>query len=405
MVSATFERLEERRFLSVGGLDSSFGVGGKVTTDFSGGSDGGRQVVVADNGKIVVIGNTNGPAGTGGQNFGLARYNENGSLDTTFGNGGKVITDFNNSLDFGLAVQIQSDGKLVAAGVGGSGGTFEMARYNVDGTLDATFGSGGKVITTISSSPFVSLGLQNGKIILGGSTAQNFVVARYNSNGSVDGTFGPATTPGRIVTDLGGSDVMNSLVVQPDGRIVAAGFSAVGSSIKLGFVRYTSNGNTLDNTFNGTGILITSFGTLRNSAQSLALQPDGKIVAAGVSYTGGGVDENTALLRLNVDGSFDNSFDGDGIVITDFGGGDSAMSVVVASDGKIIAGGNKNGVGFAISRYNPDGSLDSSFGDGGKTTTSFTGGAAAFSIALQPDGKLLAAGQAGGNFAVARYIT
>src|SRR5207237_7730409 len=128
-----------------------------------------------------------------------------------------------------------------------------------------------------------------------------------------------------------------------------AGFSSLGTRINLGFVRYTSNGKTLDGTFNGTGILVTDFGTVKNSAQSLALQADGKIVAAGVSYTNGGADENTALLRLNVDGTFDTSFDGDGKVITDFGGSDSAMSVVIQSDGKIIAGGSKGGV-FAISR-------------------------------------------------------
>src|SRR5437667_3355306 len=295
MSNASFERLEERRFLNVGGLDPSFGSGGKVVTDFSAGNDQGRQVVVAQDGKILVIGNTNGPSGTGFQNFGLARYNPDGTLDGSFGTGGKVVTDFNNSFDFGLAVQIQSDGKILAAGVGGSSTSFVMARYNANGTLDGTFGSGGKVVTTFASNPNVGLGLQSGKIILGGTTAGNFEVARYNPNGSLDTTFGPTSTPGRIVTDLGGSDVLNSLVVQPDGRIVAAGFSSLGTRINLGFVRYTSNGKTLDGTFNGTGILVTDFGTVKNSAQSLALQADGKLVAAGVSYTNGGADENTAL--------------------------------------------------------------------------------------------------------------
>src|SRR3989440_5388553 len=167
MARATFERLEERRFLSVGGLDGSFGVGGKVITDFSGGNDLGRQVMVAANGKIVVIGNTTGPSGSGFQNFGLARYNDDGSLDASFGNGGKVITDFNNSFDFGLAVQIQSDGKILAAGVGGSSTTFVMARYNFNGTLDSTFGDGGKVTTTFSSNSHVGLGVAKGKNILG----------------------------------------------------------------------------------------------------------------------------------------------------------------------------------------------------------------------------------------------
>src|SRR5258706_1724398 len=244
-----------------------------------------------------------------------------------------------------------------------------MARYNVDGSLDGTFGSGGKVTTTFASNPNVVLGLQNGKIILGGTTAGNFEVARYNSNGSLDTAFGPTATPGRIVTDLGGSDVMNSLVVQPDGRIVAAGFSSVASGINLAFARYASNGKTLDSTFNGNGILITNFGTVRNSAQTVALQSDGKIVAAGVSYTNGGADENTALLRLNVDGTFDTSFDHDGKAITDFGGSDSAMSVAIAGDGKILAGGSNGSAGFAISRYNIDGSLEGSLGNGGKVTT------------------------------------
>src|SRR3989440_8962126 len=189
MASAIFERLEERRLLSTGGLDGSFGAGGKVVTDFSAGNDQGRQVVVAPDGKIVVIGNTTGPSGTGFQNFGLARYNTDGSLDASFGNGGKVITDFNNSFDFGLAVQIQSDGKILAAGVGGSSTTFVMARYNDNGTLDSTFGSGGKVTTTFASNPNVGLGLQNGKIILGATTAGNFHGASDHSNGSPGTTF------------------------------------------------------------------------------------------------------------------------------------------------------------------------------------------------------------------------
>src|SRR2546423_2788001 len=232
MARATVERLEERRFLSVGGLDGSFGVGGKVITDFSGGNDLGRQVMVAANGKIVVIGNTTGPSGSGFQNFGLARYNDDGSLDASFGNGGKVITDFNNSFDFGLAVQIQSDGKILAAGVGGSSTTFVMARYNFNGTLDSTFGNGGQVTTTFASNPNLGLGLQNGKIILGGTTARNFEVARYNSNGSLDTTFRPTATPGRVVTDLGGADVINSLGGQPSGRIGGAGVSSVGSGMQ-----------------------------------------------------------------------------------------------------------------------------------------------------------------------------
>jgi uncharacterized delta-60 repeat protein len=400
------EQLEGRRLLSAGDLDSTFGAGGRVITDFGGTNDLGRQVVAGPDGKVIVVGSTGSTSSTTRTNFALARYNSDGSLDTSFGDGGKVVTDFNSNFDLGLSLVIQPDGKVVAAGVSGPSGTnFALARYNSDGTLDEGFGLNGtgKIISSIPSNTTASVGIQSsGRIVLGGTSNGNFAVQRYTTSGILDSTFG---INGTRITDLGGFDSLNSIAIQADGRIVAGG--ATGSSANVAVVRYTANG-ALDNTFNGNGRLITNFGGLLHSAQGVAVQSDGKIVAAGVVITNT-FNENIALLRLNSNGTLDTSFDGDGKVTTDFGGGDSAMSVLVQADGRIVAGGTITGGGFGLARYNGDGSIDSTFGNGGRVNTSFAGSASAFSVALQPDGKILAAGQVGTNpnlnFGLARYIS
>src|ERR1051326_5460856 len=178
-----------------GTLDNSFGTGGIVTTEFSP-ADGGNDVAIQSDGKIIVV-------GEGGYGIELARYNSDGSLDLSFGSGGKVTTAIGNSGSGGDAIATQGDGKIVVGGYGG--GDFALVRYNSNGSLDNTFGSGGIVTTDFGNSEGAnSLVIQSdGKIVLGGNVlsnkGQDFALARYNSNGSLDNTYG---TGGKVVTSV-----------------------------------------------------------------------------------------------------------------------------------------------------------------------------------------------------------
>jgi uncharacterized delta-60 repeat protein len=413
-----------------GDLDATFGAGGKVTTDFAGDRDEAHGVVVQADGKLVTVG---GAKTSRSQDFALARYNANGTLDTTFGTGGKVTTDFAGNDDQAFAVVLQPDGKIVAAGQAGSGyrgGDFALARYNANGTLDTTFGTGGKVTTDFAGNDdqaFAVVLQADGKIVAAGvaktSRSGDFALARYNPNGSLDATFG---TGGKVTTDFAGdTDEAHGLVLQPDGKLVAAGQASTGYRGKdFALARYNPNGG-LDATFGTGGKVTTDFAGNDDAAFGVGLQPDGKIVAAGQASSGYR-GEDFALARYNPNGTLDTTFGTGGKVTTDFAGSDDqAFAVALQANGKIVAAGQASsgyrGRDFALTRYNPNGSLDATFGTGGKVTTDFAGDDdQAFAVALQPDGKIVAAGGTntgrsrtdsrtdyGGSdedFALARYV-
>jgi uncharacterized delta-60 repeat protein len=229
--------------------------------------------------------------------------------------------------------------------------------------------------------------------------------------GDLDPTFGSG---GRVLTDLGGGDGASALVVQPDGKVVAAG----GSTVNFALARYHPDGSllvaagastenfalaryhpdgSLDSGFGNGGVVLTDFGAA-SGAEALVLQPDAKLVAAGrISFLG---TRDFALARYNADGSLDTSFDGDGRVLTDFGG--PARALLLQPDGKLVAAG-RSFTDFALVRYNPNGSLDTGFGDAGLVLTDFGPSGEAFALGEQPDGKLVAAGGSSGNFALVRY--
>jgi uncharacterized delta-60 repeat protein len=386
-----------------GALDLTFGSGGVVTTDF-GGSDSAEAVAIQSDGKIVAVGGTfSFPSG----DFALARYNADGSLDASFGPGGKVTTDF-GGFDAASAAVIQPDGRIVAAGRSGSG-DFALARYNADGSLDPTFGSGGKVTTDFGGfDAAFGVALQaDGKIVAAGQGGPGggFAFARYNTDGSLDPSFGSG---GEVTTHFtSGVEVVIAVAIQLDGKIVVTGQTFAGGFQQFALARYNADGS-LDASFGSGGIVATNFGFDSAFGGALAIQSNGKIVAAGRAGT------DFLLARYNGDGNLDATFGSGGIVTTDFGGAffDAAFGVALQSNGKIVAaGGTFNGfVGpsadFALARYNPDGSLDASFGSGGKLTTDFGGFDVARSVALQSDGKIVAAGTggSGSDFALARYL-
>jgi uncharacterized delta-60 repeat protein len=349
------------RYKPNGSLDRTFGTGGKVTTAFGRRSAGANALVRQPDGKLVAAGNTytyNGSKVL--EDFVLARYKPDGSLDRSFGRGGKVTTAFGSDYNEAWALVQQPDGKLVAAGVSfnGSDYVFSLARYKRNGSLDPSFGTGGKVTTGLGAFP---------------------------------------TPVGR-----GGVD---ALLLQPDGKLVAAGrnYDTSGASY-FALARYNPDGS-LDPSFGRGGEVTTSFGPddEMDEALALGLQPDGKLVAAG-EY-----DDGFAFARYDPSGSIDSSFNGTGKVTIRIGSQDlvpAVFALVLQPDGKLVAAGTNDH--FALVRYKRNGSLDKGFGRHGKVTTAFgphEGGALA--LVRQPDAKLVAAGItfdiSGGDFALARY--
>jgi uncharacterized delta-60 repeat protein len=415
--------LEARLLASVdepphpGDLDATFGQAGKVLTDLTvlGGANP-AGVVVQPDGKILIAGTVSQDLAVG--DFAIARYLTDGTPDPLFGANGKVTTDF-GEYDAASSEVLQPDGKVVAGGVAYVNGDtrFALARYNDDGTLDATFGVGGKVMADVGCHGAIfGLALQtDGKLVAGGSCLPqgDFLLARYNANGSLDSTFGSG---GTVITDIDGDfDTVAGVAVQVDGSIVAAGRALVneGQDSVFALVRY-SPGGSLDSSFGTGGKVTTDFGPgYEDGAEALVIQPDGRIVAVGhavVADSPSGADD-FALCRYNVDGSLDVGFGTGGKVTTGFGSYDYAFAVALQPDGKILAAGRAEILGdrrFALARYDPSGALDDTFGTGGTVTTSFGGFGQARGLALQSDGKIVAAGLTAATseayvFALARY--
>jgi uncharacterized delta-60 repeat protein len=385
-----------------GGLDVTFDADGKATIDFYGGQDGLFSLAIQADGKIVAVGAATGVSGD--YDFAVARYNTDGSLDTTFGGGdGIVTTDIFLGLgyeDMAYSVAIDADGKIVVAGQTFNGSNYDIAivRYTSDGELDTTFGSGGIVIAdSLSDEAAYSVAIQSdGRIVVAGcwfnGWTDDIVVLRYTSNGELDTTFGSG---GVVVTDSGADEAAHSVVIQSDDRIVVAGYAFNGSDDDFALARYLTDGS-LDPDFASGSVMTTDF-EFDDIAYSVAIQSDGGIVVAGHSgYV-------FALARYTADGYLDSSFGRDGKVITDTEGtGISiAYSVAIQPDGQIVAVGELND-DFAVARYDPDGSLDSMF------TTDLGGIDVAQAVAVQRDGKLVVGGYTGllaedFDFAVVRY--
>jgi len=378
-----------------GDLDTTFGNGGKVTT-FFGQFNGGEDVAVQADGKIVVAGVASLLAP--GPQIAVARYNADGSLDASFGTGGRITTSVAHQTN-ATSLAIQTDGRIVVGAVACAalgGCDFTVIRYTVTGALDNSFDGDGKAVIDFGSHEWAyDAAVQpDGKIVLAGITSSSaggrLALARLNSNGSLDSSF---DNDGRLV--LGVDSSASALTVQTDGKIIAAG--KIGNSA---LVRFHTDGS-LDSSFDGDGIAITSG---PGGYAEVTLQSDGKIVAVSQA------NNSFAVARHNSNGSLDTTFGGNGTVITSFGEVATPYSVAIQSNGKIIAGGS-SGNNFALVRYNPDGSPDASFGTGGKVTTNFGSYyyGAASGLAIQPDGKIVAAGFWGFDFkesyfAIARYI-
>jgi uncharacterized delta-60 repeat protein len=391
-VRLNLERLEDRLTPTAGLLDPTFGAGAGYVLGSSSNPDGANAIAVQSDGKIVT-------AGTSANNFLITRYNADGSLDTSFGSGGYTTTLFNRSTtDMAEAVAIQSDGKILAGGEGATkqGATyFALARYNPNGTLDTTFGSNGEVQTTLAGSIWSIAVQADGKILVAGAiTSGDAALVRYNANGTLDTTFGNG---GELVTNIRPYSTAHadSLVIQPDGKIVLA---CASYDPTIGFVaaRFNADGTT-DSSFGSGGEVSTHVGSQGDTFGGVALQADGKIVVTGSVDSGSG---HLGLVRYNADGTLDTTFgpSGNGIDIVPLPSGYSEAGggggVEVQSDGKIVASGEPGppgGVWSAV-RVNSDGTLDTSYGNGGWATTVIGYADDVAASALQPDGRLLLAG-------------
>jgi uncharacterized delta-60 repeat protein len=396
---------------AAGDLDATFDGDGIVITDLDSGSyDVAFGLAVQGDGKVLLAGETQSPTNA---SFAVVRYDSKGALDPSFDADGKVRTDFTpSSGQAGESIAVQVDGKIVVAGAvgipdSGTGLDFALARYNPDGSLDSTFGGDGKVVTNFASATdwAFSVALQpDGKIVAAGisrvvgQTTFDFAVARYNQDGSLDATF---DGDGRVVTPIaeGSDDAAFDVVVQSDEKIVVGGYANEYGVL----VRYTAGG-VLDSAFGAGGKVVVD--TPTRYAYGLALQKDGKILTTGTP--------GFSIARFNPDGSVDTSFGQGGNATAPFDTDASSQGVAVQSDGKIVAAGNgPHGHNFVVARFKPNGQLDTAFSSDGMAE-SVLGGPLGSDIVsdagIAPDGKIVVAGGSRTtsdgpfDFAVVRYL-
>ena len=314
-----------------------------------------------------------------------------GDLDLSFNGTGKVTLDYFNRNDFGNAVAVQSDNKVLVAGTAVTGtatGTdVAVARFNVDGTLDTSFGTGGFVVTHLGGtgdSAFALAVQSDGRVVLAGgaragATSTDFALVRYNVDGTLDSSFG---TGGIVRTDFGAgaNDVATSLKLLGDGRIVVGGWTTVFADQAFAAARYTSSG-ALDTTFGGgDGMVIAAYANGTGQAKALAMLGDGSIILAGTLMDYSGFGNDFAAIKLLSDGTLDTAFGSNGWAIVNLGGeSEAANGVVVADSGHIVLVGESTSTeaqDVGLARLTSDGQLDETFGGGGTgfVLTDFAGG-------------------------------
>jgi uncharacterized delta-60 repeat protein len=377
------------RYNAQGRLDPSFGTDGKRLTDLGSprGLALPRAVAVQTDRRIVVAGEAFAGGAAGSFDFGLVRYDARGRLDPTFGRQGRVLSDLGQLRDDGVeALAIQADRKIVAAGRSAVAdiSDFALVRYRVDGRPDPSFGRDGEVFTDLASSGddrVEAIAIQaDGKIVAAGSRIADgdgdFALARYNADGTLDRSFGSG---GVVLTSLGSSSHEGAFAVriQADQKIVAAGSRVAGGDRDFALVRYNADGS-IDPGFGSGGSVVSDLGSSQDFLEDIAILRDGSIVAVGSSLREGG-DFDFAVARFDGEGRVDEGFGLNGRTLTDLGSAsaDSASAVGIQAGEKIVAAGSRiSGVDrdFALVRYDAQGSIDSRFGEDGKVITDFAPG-------------------------------
>ena len=410
---------------SPGTTDVSFGVDGALRSNFGGTYDWAYATVIQPDGRILAAGVSNAH---GTYDFALARYTPTRDLDPTFGDGGVMLTDFGTSYDWAYALALQPDGTILVAGVSDASGSqdFALARFGPNGTLDRNFGQDGLVtqgVRSLTADIVHGIAVQpDGRILVAGVTYEDvltlrphgdFMVARFLPTGQPDLGFGIG---GVMTTDFGDRsyDEPYALVLQPDGKMVLGGYTNASGgrgvlfgADQLALARYDPNGF-LDPAFGRGGKVVFDGGSLDERIRALALARDGTLLAGG--YVNGERRSDLLLVRLRPDGSPAPGFGttGAGVSVHNLGTNSERLSsLVLQPDGKIVAGGQTavaNHADFAVFRYGADGLLDTSFGRAGVATFDFGGREDRVrAVALQPDGKIVAVGQSEADFALVRF--
>lgn len=453
------------RLTSTGAIDNTFGSSGKVTTNVGTAGDLAQDLALQPDGKIILAGYSS--VGSN-HDFSMVRYKTNGQRDSTFGVNGIVTTPFGTSNDRAYSCLLQPDGKILLGGSAfiGSTSDYALARYTASGTLDNTFGSGGKTTTVIGIDTDEILDmalLANGKIIAGGYTdtalVETAAIVCYNANGTVDNSFGSAgkvvksdpsliservhailalsgsrilvsnyrnnsfssqsagskvySSSGQIQTAYGENgiataeisetdDVLGGMVLHPNKRFYAVGYSKNNSSNEdVSLTSFTYSGE-LNKSFGVNGRLFIPIGTAADAARGMVVQADGKLVIAG-DFSNGTNSGDFFVVRIDTNGTLDNTYGTGGIakttVTTSY---DYMTCMLIQPDGKVVVGGYSY-VGayyhLTLVRYNTNGTLDNTFGTGGivKTTAGANITNWGFGITLQPDGKIVMCGMTSGS--------
>jgi uncharacterized delta-60 repeat protein len=400
------EFLEERTLLSAGSLDPHFGTGGTAVIPFptpNGPPSAASASAIAVQGDKTVLAGSDFNVTDSFGDFAVARLNKDGSLDQSFGTGGEVTISFGQNTQAGATAVAVQGNKIVVAGFSVDFDTgqqvFAVARLNRDGSLDQGFGTGGEVtITFTGSDAAAGVAIQGNKIVVAGTTFltngnEDVAVARLNKDGSLDSRFG---TGGEVTFGFGTSTIGTaSAVAIQDDRILVAGGASAGGSSDFAVARLNKDGS-LDQSF-GTGGEVTFKVGNGGPASSMALQGDKIVLAGSVGSTDPNVVAQFGVARLNRDGSLDTTFGQGGQVTFTFasapGETDFASAVTVQGDEIVVAGTAQNTTSdLAVARLNKDGSLDSTFGSGGKVTTDFPGSSAFGAGVVVQDGDIIVAG-------------
>ncbi|RHW28012.1 hypothetical protein D0Z08_06955 [Nocardioides immobilis] len=390
-----------------GDLDLSFGTSGIAKLSFGSSAEG---VVIQPNGRIVMVGST----GSQGQSdFAVARLDPDGTLDTSFSGDGRLVTEFGAAPAVATDVALQSDGDIVVVGAtyGGTATSwnFAVAVYNPDGTRDTGFSANGLHVVDFDDdydwAHAVAVQGDN-KILLGGLARiggdGDFGISRLTTSGALDTTFGG---DGIVTTGFGDDETLADLDLQPDGKLVAVGDGKQGGDFDFLAARYNTSGS-LDSGFHLDGKAVVGLGG-NDIANAVAIQADGKIVAAGsrTTFPSGGTNVDFALARFHANGFLDSTFDGDG-KLTEPLDGAQAHDVAIQANGRIVIAGQLNTTtpDAAIARYTSAGDLDTTFSNNGLQTVDLDvpGADHATSLAFDSDGKIVIAGDGSAGFAAAR---
>jgi len=388
---------------SVFAPDPSFGTGGfrDLPADI-GWSQSGLGLALMPDGRVVVAGAST--SSTAVPSWVVFRTLPDGRPDNSFGVAGTVVSPFPNALPGmtggdANAVVVQPDGKVIVVGTANGGflpaDDWVIARYNPNGTLDTAFGNGGFFryeMPTDRSAWLYDVALQpDGKIVVTGSGTFNFAVARLTADGQLDPTFGVGGVATHDVGPAGSQQYPTTLAVQADGKILVAGWTSTTNTVRV--ARLNADGS-LDSTYGVGGVAVLPVAGGRASV--IAIQPDGKALVAGYGHTGGGRSD-WMLARITTGGAPDPTFSGDGVSLLEFTGeSDTVNDLAVLPDGRILVGGvvavGANNSRMAFARYLPDGRLDPSFGRGGTYTAPASGIALneVYALAVQADGRILA---------------